>query len=221
MKDLKEKILKGMPKPHLRVFLFRHGEVERAKDMRMNGHIDVRLSNRGERQMLNAARALAKRPISAVYSSDLYRAKRGGEITAKLTGRKLKINPALREMNFGELEGLAWKEAVAKMGGDVARLLNWKDNRFPGGENLIDFSKRVMPVYKKIIARESGELALFAHGGTNRIIIYSEFNLGLDNFFMFEQSFACVNIIDYYEMGMKVLRLLNGGAHCIKNFKAI
>ena len=221
MKDLKEKILKGMPKPHLRVFLFRHGEVLNAKDMRMNGHIDVRLSKKGEKQMVAAAKALAKRPISAVYSSDLYRAKRGGELTARLTGRKLKINPALREMNFGELEGLAWKEAVEKMGGQVEKLLNWKDNRFPGGENLIDFQKRVMPVYKKIIARESGELALFAHGGANRIIIYSEFNLGLDNFFMFEQSYGCVNIIDYYEMGMKVLRLLNGGAHCIKNFKAI
>ena len=221
MKDLKEKILNGMPKPRVRVFLFRHGEVERAKDMRMNGHIDVRLSKKGEAQMAMAAKTLSVRPVKAVYSSDLYRAKRGGEITAKLLDLKLKINPALREMNFGELEGLAWKEAVAKMGGDAKKLLNWKDNRFPGGENLIDFQKRVMPVYKKILARESGELAIFAHGGTNRIIIYSEFNLGLDNFFMFEQSYACVNIIDYYEMGMKVLRLLNGGAHCIKNFKAI
>jgi alpha-ribazole phosphatase/probable phosphoglycerate mutase len=78
-----------------------------------------------------------------------------------------------------------------------------------------------MPVYKKIVGRESGEIALFAHGGANRMIIYSEFNLGLDNFFMFEQSYGCVNIIDYYEMGLKVLRLLNGEARCIKNFKAI
>ena len=53
------------------------------------------------------------------------------------------------------------------------------------------------------------------------MIIFSEFNLDYKSFFNFEQSYGCVNILDYFQVGMKVLRLINGCAACLKNFELI
>ena len=35
--------------------------------------------------------------------------------------------------------------------------------------------------------------------------------LPLENFFRIEQDYGCLNIIDYLDDGMKVVKLLNGG----------
>jgi len=213
-------IPKEIPKPSLRVYLIRHGEVEFAHENRLNGHKDVALSERGEEQMTRVAEALGQKPIKAVYSSDLYRSRRGAEQVAARLGLEVKLEPKLREIDFGDVEGLGWREAMVAMGGPE-KMLNWVENRFPGGENLIDFRDRALPLFREIVAREKGEIALFAHGGTNRLILYEELGIGLRNFFMFEQSFGCVNILDYYGGIMKVLRLLNGGPECLKNFEPV
>jgi len=208
-------------KPLLRVFLVRHGEVENAHEMRLDGHKDVALSQKGEEQMAFVASELAQRPLNAVYASDLYRSRRGAELTAQKLGLTVKTDPAFREIDFGDLAGLNWKMVMEKLGGKQERLLNLIENRFPGGENLIDFQNRVMPAYRQIAAQEKGEVALFAHGGTNRMILYQELGIGLNNFLRFEQSYACVNVIDYFALDTKVLKLLNADARCLRNFEPV
>jgi broad specificity phosphatase PhoE len=209
------------PEPHLRIFLVRHGEVENAEGGRLYGHQDAALSVRGEAQMAEAAEALGQRPLTAIYASDLYRARRGAELTAQKTGLQPKLLPELREIDFGQLSGLTVKEALLQMGGDVSRLTNWVDNRFPGGENLLDMKNRVMTVFDRIKDKESGEIAVFAHGGTNRLIIFTELELNLKNLFMLDQAYGCVNIIDYYAVGGKVLKLLNGRPSCLADFEPV
>lgn len=193
----------------LRVYLLRHGEVENANEMRVNGHKDVRLSQNGEDQMKRIAEELCKKPIGKIFSSDLYRCRRGAELLAQKLNLEVKIVPELKELHFGELEGMLWKDAIRKLGDKPEQWMDWINNRFPGGENLLDLRERVMPAYKKIIARESGEIAIFAHGGTNRMILCEELGIDLKNFFILEQSYSCVNVIDYYHSS-KIVRLVNG-----------
>lgn len=221
MEDIQipKEIPKEIPKPRLRVFLIRHGEVDQAAEGRLNGHQDVALSPKGEQQMAEAAEALGQRPVKAVFTSDLYRARKGAELTAQKLGIQVQADRALREIDFGEMAGLGWREVMEKLG--ARRMINWVDERFPGGENLTDLKNRVMPLYQKIIESHSGEIAIFAHGGTNRMIIFEELGIDLKSFFNFEQSYACVNILDYYAVGMKVLRLMNGSCACIKNFEPV
>jgi len=207
-----------MPVPRLRVYLLRHGEVENHSEMRVNGQIDVGLSPRGEEQMRKAAEALCARPLSAVYSSDLYRARRGGELLAQKLGQGVKVVSALREMHFGEVEGMLWRDAIKTLGDTPEQWINWVDNRFPGGENLLDFHERVLPAYKKIINEESGEIAIFAHGGVNRMILCDALGIDLKNFFRLEQSYACLNIIDYYHPLTQVIKLINGNCAGLDNF---
>ena len=186
------------------------GRVANFSERVVNGHRDVKLSELGEAQMRRVAEELSLRPIRAVYSSDLYRSRRGAELLGEKLGLKVVLMPEIREMHFGEVEGLGWMEAVKRLGDSPVQWFDWVNNRFPGGENLLELRARVIPAYRKILEKENGEIAIFAHGGTNRTILGEELGMDLKNFFMLDQSYACLNILDYYSKEGKMIRVING-----------
>ncbi len=83
--------------------------------------------------------------------------------------------------------------------------------RVPEGENLIDVRDRVMPVLHEVLERHAGqEILLVAHGGVNRIILLNAIGAPLSAMFNIEQSYGCLNIIDYFADGRVTVKLLNG-----------
>ena len=62
------------------VYLFRHGEVMLAETRRFIGHLDVPLSPHGEAQCVAQSVHLRDVPLAALFSSDLARARRSGEL---------------------------------------------------------------------------------------------------------------------------------------------
>ncbi len=203
--------------PHLRVYLLRHGEVENSSELKLSGQQDVLLTSRGEKQSKRLAEILSQRKISAVFSSDLYRAKRGAELLAKRLGLKPQKYKELREFNFGEWEGLDWKEVAEKVKDSE---IDWKNFKFPSGESLLQFQERILRVYQDLIQNQKGEIAIFAHGGVNRIILCKELGIPLENMFRIDQSYACLNLIEYYPTAfggyMPFVRLLNSDVESLK-----
>src|SRR2546421_3869515 len=92
------------------IYLLRHGEVALADTRRFLGHLDVRLSARGEAQCAAQADRLRGAGLSAVFTSDLARARRSGEIIGAPHGLAPKTLPALREMDMGRWDGLSAAE---------------------------------------------------------------------------------------------------------------
>ena len=78
----------------------------------------------------------------------------------------------LREMDFGAFEGRGWWEMEQE-----PDYRNWVDGgcmgRCPGGEDRAEFSRRVCAAFEGILAeeRESAELAVVAHGGTQMSVL--------------------------------------------------
>ena len=67
---------------------------------------------------------------------------------------------------------------------------------------------------KEIIKHHpNSNIALVAHGGTNRIVLLDAIGAPLARAFAIEQDYGCVNIIDYYEDGNTVVKLLNSTVH--------
>jgi len=62
---------------------------------------------------------------------------------------------------------------------------------------------------------------MFAHGGTNRMVLCEELGIDLKNFFGLDQCYACVNVIEYYAPGFKMVRLVNGQADCLRGLGKI
>ncbi|HWI40098.1 MAG TPA: histidine phosphatase family protein, partial [Verrucomicrobiae bacterium] len=179
---------------------------------RYNGHRDVPLSDRGVAQYHALKPRLAGLPISACYTSDLVRSRTGGEIFAAHLGVEHLVDPSLREMSVGDWEGKTWDELMRDHPEQWReRLSDIVNYRTPGGENVLDVQARVMPVIRGIVQRHSGsEVLVVAHGAVNRIILLNAIGAPLSTLFNIEQSYGCMNIIDYYADGKSVVKLLNG-----------
>jgi alpha-ribazole phosphatase len=75
----------------------------------------------------------------------------------------------------------------------------------------MDVQNRILPAYRRLVTSHPGEeIALLLHGGVNRLILADAFGMPLPNLFRIDQSFGALNIIDHYDDGMAVVKLLNG-----------
>ncbi len=195
-----------------RVYLMRHGEVANGGQKRYNGHIDVDITATGVEQMHRLAGLLADKPLTAIYSSDLIRSVKGADIIAKRHNLSATPLRQLRERSVGAWEGLTAEEIKERFPEEFllwrADLLNYRPS---GGECVTDVRDRIIPEYERLVSAHAGqELALLLHGGVNRVILAHVLGLELNNLFRLDQSFGALNIIEHYEDGMAVLKLLNG-----------
>jgi alpha-ribazole phosphatase len=195
-----------------RIHLIRHGEIAGSGEFRYNGQIDVPLTPKGFDQYRMLAERLKDTPISACYSSDLSRCTQGAEILCQGRGIEPLAKRSLRELSFGDWEGMTWKELEEKFPEQwQTRMNDFVGFRAPGGESLLDLRNRVLPAIMEIVDSHRGEEVLVvAHGGVNRIILLDSLGAPPSSMFRIEQDYGCLNIIDYFADGNPVVKLLNG-----------
>jgi alpha-ribazole phosphatase len=192
------------------IYLLRHGEVVRAETRRFIGHLDVPLSPGGEAQCAAQARRLAALRIDALYSSDLARARRSGEIIGAPHGLAPEPLRELREMAMGRWEGLTADEIRAR---EPDAFEKWMTQigefPFPGGESVPDLVARAGPAFDRIAAAApDGAVAIVAHGGTNRALLCRALGLPLDRLLAFGQDYGALTVLEGTADGW-VLRRLN------------
>ena len=95
------------------LLLVRHGETDWNADGRLQGHTDRPLTDFGRRQARDLAAALAGEDLTAIYSSDLTRARETAEIVAERLGLPVVLDRDLREKDWGNWEGLTAVERDA------------------------------------------------------------------------------------------------------------
>lgn len=194
-----------------RLYLLRHGQVADGHTDIYNGHNDVDLSPKGLRQCEAVAAHLQEVKLAGIYSSDLTRTRRGAEIVARGRDVAVTLVPEFREINFGIWEGLSFQEIMDRYPEELQqRFTDLANYRIPGGESLADLQTRVLPQLTALCQRHAGEAFLVvAHAGINRVILSQALNLDLQYIFHLDQTYAGLNIIDYYP-DLAVVRLLNG-----------
>jgi alpha-ribazole phosphatase len=194
-----------------RLFLVRHGEVVRKGQKKFLGFTDLGLSLRGKKQIQDLAKYLKDIPLDQAYASDLIRAVDSAGIICQDRRIKPVSRPAFREMNMGDWDGKSWEDVRKKNSEITPRYFyNLKKFHFPGGENWSQFRIRVLKGME--ILRKEGQgknILLAAHAGVNRILLAQALGLRYRNMFRLDQGYACLNIIEYYETGARVI-LMNG-----------
>ncbi len=153
--------------PVTRLYLIRHGQSAGNAEGRFGGHGPTPLSDLGQRQAELTAEGLAKENISAIYSSDLYRAVQTAEPLSRLVGIPVLTKPAFRERNVGVLEGLTFDESKQHHPKDYYALVNRNYHHvITGGESYRQLVKRAMDEVWEIIRKHQGErVAIFSHTG--------------------------------------------------------
>lgn len=191
----------------LRLHLLRHGEPALLDSF--YGHEDVPLSPRGRAQAAAQARALAGRPLQAIYCSDLQRTGEGAGLLAADSGRPRPVAlPALREMHLGVLERVRFADARAQHPELVARgYADMLEFRMPGGgESVQDVAARVLPCVLGLITRHAAtaqgaegdppEVALVAHNTVHRVLLACAAGLGPAGYMRFEQDLGAISRVE-------------------------
>jgi probable phosphoglycerate mutase len=142
------------------LWLVRHGETDWNAAGRLQGWTDVPLNATGRAQAERLKRLLAASEFDGVWSSDLGRAIE----TARIAIGEPTVDRRLRELDFGDLEGAVWSELDSQT---RAGLEEFESFRFPGGESVVAFSKRVFEFFDEL---DSGRHVIFAHGGVIRTV---------------------------------------------------
>ena len=150
-----------------RLIVVRHGETAWNVDTRIQGHLDIPLNDTGLWQARQLGDALAGEAISAIYTSDLLRARRTAQAVADATGAALVDEPGLRERAFGSFQGRTFAEVEAEQPEQARRWRQRDPDYAPdGGESLRVLRERVVDTTHRLAARHPGELVLLVtHGG--------------------------------------------------------
>jgi probable phosphoglycerate mutase len=150
-----------------RICVVRHGETEWNAARRVQGQLDVPLSEVGRAQARAVSQALPEGRFSALYSSDLARVRQTAEPAARRLGLEARLEAGLRERHYGAFQSLTFAEAKALLPEGYARYVaRDPEFDFDGGESLRDFSARAIGCLAAIAERHAGEEVLvFTHGG--------------------------------------------------------
>lgn len=150
--------------------LIRHGETAWNAERRLQGHTDTPLNPKGVLQARQMAQALKDINLGfdVLYTSDLKRAVDTANAVVELFGVEAQVDSALRERNFGALQGLSITEAPL-LRPDIwqAHIARDLDHDLEGGESIQQFSLRVRNGLDSIQKRHAGKTILVvSHGGT-------------------------------------------------------
>ena len=117
--------------------LIRHGETEWNVAMRLQGFQNSSLTDNGKRQVEMLAEALSHRSFDVIYSSDQGRAMDTANAINRYHGMEIHPDPAMRERNFGVMEGLTLQQ-IKEQYPEVHEgyLQRRPDYQIPRGESL-------------------------------------------------------------------------------------
>ena len=138
------------------ISLIRHGQTEWSLSGQHTGHTDLALTEHGELEARQLGGFLRGRKFTHVWTSPLQRARRTCELAG--LGGPARVDPNLREWNYGDYEGLTTAEIHGRLPG-------WKVYRdgSPGGESVEEVRARADAVIGEL-RQLAGTVAVFSHG---------------------------------------------------------
>lgn len=158
------------------------------------GHSDPGLNVRGFEQLPSLVDRLEEENIRAVYTSDLLRARTTANAIAETFGISCQVRPALREINFGQWEGLTWTQ-IEQRDKDYARrwITGYPQLPAPWGETLRQFKKRVLDEVTSLSqAAEGRNVAVITHAGVMRTVLGTLQGYSEEEAWRRTRSYCCI-----------------------------
>jgi alpha-ribazole phosphatase len=196
-----------------RLLIVRHGQTDWNIERRFQGQTDIPLNPMGLKQAQALARHLSSEKPAAIYSSDLSRAWQTAEIIRYALSANsqcpLIAEPRLREICFGEWEGLVYEEIQARQ---PQQLQRWETDLVntapPGGESLLEVSERVQAAFKAlVVAYPNQTLIVIGHGGSLQLLIAHAVGITPGNFWQIHLENASLSELQIYPEGAIVMYL--------------
>lgn len=204
----------------MKLLLARHGQTDWNLEQRFQGQSDIPLNETGRKQAQALAERLSAESFNAVYSSDLQRAAETADIITQMSGYKPDLHPdaRLREVNFGDWEGLTYAEIQTKYPDELAA---WEKDLYktapPNGETLEELAIRVQSMLDDLRKKHDRQnILIVAHGGVLQTLICLALKLPPAMYWQFHLSIASLSQVAFYPAGA-ILNALNDTCHLKRN----
>lgn len=155
-----------------RICFIRHGETDWNVGKRIQGQTDIPLNETGRAQALAMAFNAAHYNFSAIYSSDLSRARETAQVLADRFELEVKTLPQLGERHYGIFQGITRDEGAERYP-DAYTLYLARDFEydFETGESMQRFADRINEAVDWLTRHHSGQtIAAVSHAGVLDII---------------------------------------------------
>ncbi len=181
-----------------RLMLLRHAEAMSNEDRFFAGFKDVPLTPLGIRQAEALGKRLDHERFDQVFCSDLGRARETLRL-AKVDA-PIDYTPALREKNYGELEGVSWDGK-----GEYDKYHLDPFVRSPGGESSLDVQKRVVNYFHTHVVNQGFESVLIvSHHGPIVLLACHLLGMPLDRWRTLRMGNAGLSIFSQDEHMMRL-----------------
>ncbi|MHB8375732.1 MAG: histidine phosphatase family protein [Dehalococcoidia bacterium] len=198
----------------MRLVLVRHGETDHNRGQLTLGRADVPLNERGRLQAEALAASFASAPV-AIYASPLARAAATAGRIGAATGVQVTPEPALIEMDVGEMEHLTGAQLRERYPDFLRAWLSpaCADARMPGGETLTEVQDRAWAAVERMrAAHPDGAVVAVTHNFVILTVLCRALGLPLAHFRRLRQSLAAKTLVEVRE-GACTLLQLNDTAH--------
>jgi len=192
------------------LLLVRHAEPTENAQGRCYGRLDVELSESGRDQCRRLAAHLSGEPLAAIVSSPWRRARDTADAIAEPHALPVMVLDQLRELDFGELEGLTYDEISVSRPELYERWMTEPTAvHFPGGEGYPDLHARVVDAVAQLRATYDRQTVVaVTHGGVVRAVLAEALGIPHDRIFRFAVDTASITRVEWCE-GAAFVRRVN------------
>ncbi|MDR3596759.1 histidine phosphatase family protein [Clostridium sp.] len=205
------------------VLLIRHGETEWNTLGKFQGCTDINLSKEGGKQA-KLLKDRLKGEFDYIYTSPLSRAFETAKIITQNTNKEVVIAPEIREINFGEWEGLTVHEIREK----YPEIFNsWttdkKESYICGGDSSIHnaVNRATKCVLDMVTKHKGKKIAIVAHGGIIKAALIGIFEWDMTMYHKIALGNTCINTVTFNDDLMPALIGLNDTNHLEYEVKTV
>lgn len=207
----------------LKIYFLRHGETTASRTGGYCGALDMDLTDVGTQMAQAFAAAYRDLPWAAVYASPRRRTVATAQPLCDAIGMAMQLREGLREIEYGQWEGLSVEQVRQQYEEDYVRWLTepaW--NPPTGGETAVQVASRASLVIAEIEQQHpDGNVLVVSHKATIRILLCSLLGIDLGRFRdRIDMPVASVSVVKFDVHG-PLLERLGDRAHLPPDLRAL
>lgn len=198
------------------VIVVRHAETYGNIEGRFCGHSETELTPKGVLQAQALGRRLKGQHFDAAYSSDLSRALRTAHYSIEHHPSPLepRLDRDLREMHYGEWEGLRAQEIGERNAELLRDFFTMKVPGAPGGETIEQVRERTAAAIRRVVdAHQDGQVLVVSHGNAIMAMLAELLRMPRESTWSFAVANTSVTRLQFGRRGRVTLTGFNDHAH--------
>lgn len=208
----------------LNLYFLRHGQTALSRDNIFSGcGSDPELTEAGLAMAQAFAQSYRAIDWRAVYTSPLKRTVATARPLCEAIGKEMELRDGLREISYGQWEGLTVEDVKRDFPDDYAQFLSDAARHSPsGGESALTLADRALRVVEEIKQTvDDGNVLIVSHKATIRALLCHLLGIDLSHFrYRLACPVASVSVVEWTAQG-PLLKVLADRSHLSETLKQL